>query len=97
MTGINRRQFTIAAAAGLMGGTASLRAEELPRTYAGTTLNIMSRTSPPFDSTVQLGEEFTKATGIKLNITRIAPSGHYAKLMLDWSSGTNSYDVSLFV
>jgi multiple sugar transport system substrate-binding protein len=97
MTGINRRQFTIAAAAGLLGGAASLRAEELPRTYAGTTLNIMSRTSPPFDSTVQLGEEFTKATGIKLNVTRIAPSDHYAKLMLDWSSGTNSYDVSLFV
>jgi multiple sugar transport system substrate-binding protein len=97
MTGINRRQFTIATAAGLLGGTAPLRAQDLSRNYAGTTLNIMSRTSPPFDSTVQLGEEFTQATGIKLNVTRIAPSDHYAKLMLDWSSGTNSYDVSLFV
>jgi hypothetical protein len=82
---------------GLLGGTASLRAEECPQTYAGTALNIMSRTSLPFDSTVQLGEEFTKATGIKLNVTRIAPSDHCAKLMLDWSSGTNPYDVSLFV
>ncbi len=97
MTNLNRRQFTLATAAGFLGAAMPLRAQDLPKTYAGTTLNIMSRTSPPFDSTVQLGEEFTNATGIKLNVTRIAPSDHYAKLMLDWTSGTNAYDVSLFV
>jgi multiple sugar transport system substrate-binding protein len=97
MTGITRRQFTMATAAGLLGTAIPLRAQELPRTYAGSTLNIMSRTSPPFDPSVRLGEEFTQATGIKLNVTRIAPSDHYAKLMLDWSSGTNAFDVSLFV
>lgn len=97
MTGITRRQFTMATAAGLLGTALPLRAQELPRTYAGSTLNIMSRTSPPFDPSVQLGEEFTQATGIKLNVTRVAPSDHYAKLMLDWSSGTNAFDVSLFV
>jgi multiple sugar transport system substrate-binding protein len=97
MTGINRRQFTIATAVGLLGAAMPLRAQELSKKYAGTTLNVMSRTSPPFDSTIHLGDEFTQATGIKLNVTRIAPSDHYAKLMLDWSSGTNAFDVSLFV
>ena len=94
---IDRRGFALGslAAAGFSG--APLRAQDLPKTYAGTTLNVMSRTSPPFDPSVRLGEEFTKATGIALNVTRIAPSDHYAKLMLDWTSGTNAYDVSLFV
>jgi multiple sugar transport system substrate-binding protein len=97
MTGLTRRQFSVATAAGLLGSAMPLRAQELPKTFSGTTLNVMSRTSPPFDPSVRLGEEFTQATGIKLNVTRIAPSDHYAKLMLDWSSGTNAYDVSLFV
>lgn len=99
MKSISRRQFTAggSAAAVLLGLPAMPRAQELPKTYAGTTLNVMSRTSPPFDSTVQLGEEFTQATGIKLNVTRVAPSDHYSKLMLDWSSGTNAFDVSLFI
>lgn len=98
MINLDRRKLALGgAAAGLIGGAASLRAQELPKTYSGVTLNVMSRTSPPFDSTVQLSDEFTQATGIKLNITRVAPSDHYAKLMLDWTSGTNAYDVSLFV
>ncbi len=99
MSIINRRQFSLGSAAGaaLLGHPGLLKAQELPKTWAGTTLNVMSRTSPPFNSTIQLGEEFTAATGIKLNVTRVAPSDHYSKLMLDWSSGTNAYDVSLFI
>lgn len=98
MIDLNRRQFTIGlAGAGFLGSVAPLSADDLPKTYAGTTLNVLSRTSPPFDVTVQLGGEFTQATGIKLNVTRSAPSDHYAKLILDWTSGTNAYDVSLFV
>jgi multiple sugar transport system substrate-binding protein len=99
MNGIDRRHFVAGglAAGALATSAPAFSAEALPKTHAGTTLNVLSRTSPPFDPTIKIGEEFTEATGIKLQVTRSAPSDHYAKLMLDWSSGTNSYDVSLFV
>jgi multiple sugar transport system substrate-binding protein len=99
MSRINRRDFAIATAAGLAGLATrrAFAAEALPRRYAGVTLNILSRTSPPFDAPTQLGAEFTEATGIKLQVTRVAPSDHYAKLMLDLTSNTNAFDVTLFI
>ncbi|MFI4982749.1 MAG: ABC transporter substrate-binding protein, partial [Nevskiales bacterium] len=95
MTHIGRRSFAIGTAAAL--AARRVAAEDLPRRYAGTTLNILSRASPAFDATIPLGQEFTDATGIRLQVTRIAPSDHYAKMMLDFTSGTNAYDVTLFV
>ena len=90
---IGRRQVAIG---GLAVGLAG-RASAQPRRHDGTTLNILTRASPAFDATVAAGPAFTEATGIKLQYTRIAPSDNYAKLMLDLSSGTNSYDVVVFV
>ncbi|TCR65354.1 extracellular solute-binding protein [Bosea sp. BK604] len=99
MTRIDRRGFTFGAAAAALAGAGmpARAADGLHKRFAGTTLNILSRTSPAFDVTVRIGEAFTEATGINLQITRVAPSDHYTKLMLDWTSGTNAYDVSLFI
>ncbi|MBI1773943.1 MAG: extracellular solute-binding protein [Proteobacteria bacterium] len=99
MPRIGRRGFLIgASAAGLAG--ASLRAmaaDELPKRYAGTTLNILSRSSPSVDATIAVGDAFTEATGIKLQYTRIAPGDQYQKMILDLTSGGHSYDITLFV
>ena len=96
---ITRRRLTQTAAAlsALAAAGYARAAEGLTRQYSGTTLNVMGRTSPAFDAVVQAGKAFTNATGIALNTTRVAPSDQYAKLMLDVSSRTNSYDVSVFV
>src|SRR6185437_5553382 len=51
-------------------------------------INVMQRTSPPFDAVIQAGNAFTDATGIRLNVTRIAPSDQCATVMLDLSSRT---------
>jgi ABC-type glycerol-3-phosphate transport system substrate-binding protein len=95
MNRIGRRSFAIGTAATLAALPGRLNAQELPRRYAGTTLNLLFRSSPAFDATVRLNREFTEATGIELNVTRIAPSDHYAKMMLDVTSGTNAFDVAL--
>jgi len=92
---IGRRGFAAGATLAAIAGRA--RAQELPRRYAGTTLNILFRGSPAFDASVRLSKEFTEATGVELNITRIAPSDHYAKMMLDMTSGTNAFDVALLL
>lgn len=96
---MTRRQFSVAGATAgaLLAARLARAAEGLPRNYAGATLNVMQRTSPPFDAVIQAGAAFTDATGIRLNVTRVAPSDQYAKLMLDVSSRTNAYDVSAFV
>jgi multiple sugar transport system substrate-binding protein len=95
MNNIGRRGFAFGTAATLAARPRPSRAQELPRRYAGTTVNVLFRSSPAFDATVRLNREFTEATGIELNVTRIAPSDHYAKMMLDVTSGTNAFDVAL--
>src|SRR5882724_3235386 len=91
------RRSLILGAAGLAGMRAARAADPLPRRYAGTTLNILSRSSPSVDATIKIGPEFTEATGIALQYTRIAPGDQYQKMILDFTSGTNSFDVTLFV
>jgi multiple sugar transport system substrate-binding protein len=81
---------------GLAAGVAG-RSWAQPRRFENTTLNILTRASPAFDATIAAGPAFTEATGIKLQYTRISPSDNYSKLMLDLSSGTNAYDVAVFV
>jgi multiple sugar transport system substrate-binding protein len=95
MSQIGRRGFTLGTAAALTGLPGASRAQDMPRRYAGTTLNLLFRGSPAFDATVRLNRDFTEATGIELNVTRVAPSDHYAKMMLDMTSGTNAFDVAL--
>ena len=97
MSILSRRQLGVLAASLTGFAIHPATAAPLSRKYAGTTLNILSRTSPPFDAPTALGAEFTDATGINLQVTRVAPSDHYAKMMLDLTSNTNAYDVTLFI
>src|SRR5712692_4099451 len=100
MITIGRRAFVQGASAlGLVAGLPARpsAALELPRRYAGSTLNILSRSSPSVEASIQAGPEFTTATGINLQYTRIAPGDQYQKLILDLTSGAHSFDVSLFV
>ena len=98
MAKIGRRSF-ILGTAGLAGlsGLRAYAADTLPRRYAGTTLNILSRSSPSVDATIKAGPQFTEATGINLQYTRIAPGDQYQKMILDLTSGAHSFDVTLFV
>ncbi len=98
MIRLGRRGFAIGSTVALAGFPAfPSGAEDLPRRYAGSTLSILSRASPAFDATTRLSQEFSEVTGIKLEITRIPPSDHYSKMMLDMTSGTNAFDVALLL
>ena len=97
---IGRRDLLLGASAlGLAAGLPkrASAALELPRRYAGTTLNILSRSSPSVEASIQAAPEFEAATGIKLQHTRIAPGDQYQKMILDLTSGAHSFDVTLFV
>jgi multiple sugar transport system substrate-binding protein len=100
MLTIGRRDLLLGASAlGLSAGLPQRAnaAVELPRRYAGTTLNILSRSSPSVEASIQAGPEFEAATGIKLQYTRIAPGDQYQKMILDLTSGAHSFDVTLYV
>jgi multiple sugar transport system substrate-binding protein len=99
MSVIKRRDFCLGAGASAFG-LAGLResfAQDLPRRYAGSTLSVLTRSTSAFEALVLIGPEFTAATGINLQYTRVAPAEHYQKLMLDMTSGTGSFDVTFFV
>ena len=99
MSAIRRRDFCLGAGASTIGlmGLRDAYAQDLPRRYAATTLNVLTRSTSAFEALVQIGPEFTAATGINLQYTRVAPADQYQKLMLDLTSGTASFDVSFFV
>jgi len=99
MLSIGRRSFLLGASATGLAGlpVQASAAMELPRKYAGTTLNILSRSSPSVEATIQVGPDFEAATGIKLQYTRIAPGDQYQKMILDLTSGAHSFDVTLYV
>ncbi|MBI3707020.1 MAG: extracellular solute-binding protein [Proteobacteria bacterium] len=96
---IKRRDFVLGVSSlGLAGlPLRSAAAQELPRRYAGSTLNVLTRSTSAFEGTIQVGAQFTEATGIKLQYTRVAPGDQYQKLMLDLTGGTHSFDVTYFV
>ncbi|MBI1777804.1 MAG: extracellular solute-binding protein [Proteobacteria bacterium] len=105
MTGITRRGLiATAASAALLGssfrqakaqaaGAAATRS--LPRTYAGTTLKITWSTTPSFTQITNFCEEFTNASGIRLEFLPLLQADRYQKLILDLTSGTNAFDVYL--
>lgn len=94
---LNRRAF----ATGLLGlaGTSLLpsikmaQAASLPRTYEGITLKVLFGTGTSWDILAQNTADFTKQTGIKLDFTMGQYMDRYTKMVLDTSTGTNSFDV----
>ena len=67
----------------------------LPRTYAGITLNVVWGPDPVNSAIANFSKEFQEATGITIQWTNVAHSERYQKIILDVTSGTNSFDVYL--
>jgi multiple sugar transport system substrate-binding protein len=67
--------------------------KKLPKTFAGSTVRILFGTGTTWDILAQAGKEFTEATGIKLDFTMGQYMDRYTKMVLDLTTGTNSYDI----
>jgi ABC-type glycerol-3-phosphate transport system substrate-binding protein len=67
----------------------------LPRSYAGTTLKITWGNTPAYAQVVDFSKQFSDATGIQLEFVTLLQADRYQKMMLDASSGTNSFDLYL--
>ncbi|HYZ63714.1 MAG TPA: extracellular solute-binding protein [Acetobacteraceae bacterium] len=100
MSSITRRQLGLGAAG--LALAASARAQtvasvtrSLPRTYAGTTLNIVWGPEPVNAAMANFTREFQEATGINIQWTNVAHAERYQKIILDLTSNTNSFDVYL--
>ena len=105
MANITRRTFaaTAASAAMLANPLGQAKAQaamaeatrNLPRTYSGSTLRITWGTTPSYLDLTSFAGRFTEATGIKLEFLNLLQADRYQKLVLDASSGTNSFDIYL--
>jgi multiple sugar transport system substrate-binding protein len=65
--------------------------------FDGVTVNIMTFTGPQIAEPLQRrAPDFQRLTGAKINVITVPFSDLYAKLLTDWSSGTNSVDAAVF-
>jgi multiple sugar transport system substrate-binding protein len=88
----------LAAAGALLGAHARAQSSAtsgLPRTYSGTTLNIVWGPEPVNSAIANFAREFQDATGINIQWTNVAHAERYQKIILDLTSNTNSFDVYL--
>ena len=75
----------------------ALLAAELTKKYSGTTLKVMlGAGGGAFDVYKKMTEVFTKATGINFDYTTLPDADYYSKIVLDVSTGTNSFDAYLY-
>jgi multiple sugar transport system substrate-binding protein len=99
MTAITRRALAAAAAllavrhARAQGPSPVTRA--LPRTWSGSTLNLVWGPEPVNQAIADFSQEFSEATGIKLVFNGVAHTERYQKIILDTTSNTNSFDIYL--
>ena len=67
------------------------------RPFEGITINALTFSGPQIkEPMVRRGNEFAKLTGATINVIDVPFGDLYTKLLNDWSSGTNSYDVAVF-
>lgn len=101
MTAITRRALAAATASVLLaarqaraqGPSSVTRA--LPKTWSGSTLNLVWGPEPVNQAMATFSQEFTEATGIKLVFNGVAHTERYQKIILDTTSNTNSFDIYL--
>lgn len=67
----------------------------LPRTHAGRSLNITWGSTPAYAQISAYCAKFAEATGIDLKFVPLQQSDRYQKMILDATSNTNSFDVSI--
>ncbi|MBZ5762375.1 sugar ABC transporter substrate-binding protein [Rhizobium sp. VS19-DR104.2] len=68
-------------------------AQDAAKPYAGTTLAVLMEGHPTTDGIQALLPEFTKETGIEVNLEIIPESDITAKELLEFSSASGRYDV----
>lgn len=97
---MDRREFlkTVTALSALTILPARLgQAAELTKKYSGTTLRVMlGAGGGAFDVYKKMTEDFTSQTGIKFDYTTLPDADYYSKIVLDVTTGTNSFDAYLY-
>jgi multiple sugar transport system substrate-binding protein len=65
--------------------------------YDGVTVNVVTSTGPPIAEPLQRrAPDFQKLTGATVNVITVPFSELYQKVLTDFATGTNSYDVVVF-
>ncbi|MFO1056473.1 MAG: sugar ABC transporter substrate-binding protein [Dongiaceae bacterium] len=65
--------------------------------FDGVTVNVVTFTGPQIAEPLQRrAPEFQKLTGAKVNVITVPFSDLYNKVLTDFATGTNSYDVAVF-
>lgn len=92
-----RRAGVVAAAVAAPGalGTAKRAAAAASRSSRGVTINYMVAAGSPFSEIVQkmIAPDFTKHTGIKVNIIELPYQNTFTKAVLEARNKTGAYDV----
>jgi multiple sugar transport system substrate-binding protein len=68
----------------------------LPKKYKGTTIHVLGLTGPLDDVNAALAKEFEDATGIQVVSTGLSYQEMHQQMILDLTSGTNSFDAVWF-
>ena len=106
MIGITRRGLALGAASSVavagslrdvLAQTAAqaVATRNLPRTYSGKKLKITWGNTPAYLQIADFSKQFTEATGIEVEFVALLQADRYQKMMLDASSGTNTFDLYL--
>jgi len=65
--------------------------------YDGVTITVLTRPGPVIAGAIDMrGKKFTELTGAKVVVEEIPFQELFAKLLTDWSQGTNSIDAGVF-
>src|ERR1700760_4364576 len=86
--------FSIHGASGADDVSAVTKA--LPKTYHGATVNFPLPSGPAPEAYIKVSKEFEDATGIQVNFTILSYQELHQKLILDLTSGSNSFDALMF-
>lgn len=69
--------------------------KEASKPYSGVTLHMIGEALPPLEALNQKKEDFTKLTGIKIEIEMFAMDEADEKAIADYVAGTGIYDVTM--
>jgi ABC-type glycerol-3-phosphate transport system substrate-binding protein len=70
--------------------------KSLPKTFKGATVNFPLPSGPAPEAYIKVTKEFEEATGIEVNFTILSYQELHQKLILDLTSGSNSFDALMF-
>lgn len=90
---MNRRQFVALTLALATSGAMPIFAQAADQPYKGTRLAVLMEGHPTTDGIQALLPEFTKETGIEVELEVVPESDITAKMLLEFSSGSGRYDV----